>query len=218
MHDTVIQGCTGVSALLEAVSMDGSDNEAGAGLMDVARVQLRSTIDEARDAIWNLRQPDGGTSQLAENLQSMAAQVGEEFHLPVACTIAGTPFPVSHPIAHDLLMVAREAVYNSVLHGRPAHVDVALTYTGRELQLNLRDDGCGFDPQQVENHNGHHFGLRGMRERIERSGGRFRLSSAIGGGAWIEVRLPRSRARVWNSAAHSSADKTVRAKRPGLPE
>jgi ligand-binding sensor domain-containing protein/signal transduction histidine kinase len=207
MHDTVIQGCTGVSALLEAVSMDGSDNEAGAGLMDVARVQLRSTIDEARDAIWNLRQPDGDTTQLAESLQSMAAQVGEEFHLPVACTIAGTPFPVSHPIAHDLLMVAREAVYNSVLHGRPAHVDVALTYTGRELQLNLRDDGCGFDPQQVENENGHHFGLRGMRERIERSGGRFRLSSAIGSGAWIEVRLPRSRARVWNSPAHSGVDK-----------
>jgi len=218
MHDTVIQGCTGVSALLEAVAMDESNIEAGAGLMDVARVQLRSTIDEARDAIWNLRQPDGDTSQLGENLRSMAGQVSEEFHLPVDCGIAGTPFPVSHPIAHDLLMVAREAVYNSMLHGRPSRVEVALAYTNRELVLSLSDNGCGFDPQQAGGENGHHFGLRGMRERIERSGGKFRLTSAIGNGVRIEVRLPRSRARAWDGMTHRSAEKAVQAGRPGLPK
>ncbi len=191
MHDTVIQGCTGVSALLEAVSMDDTHGEAGAGLIDVARVQLRSTIDEARDAIWNLRQSDGNTNQLGENLESMARQVGEEFHLPVACSIGGTPFPVSHPIAHDLLMVAREAVYNSMLHGKPSRVDVVLTYSNKDLLLRLDDDGCGFDPEQLESANGHHFGLRGMRERIKRSGGKFRLTSVVGKGVTIEVRLPR---------------------------
>jgi ligand-binding sensor domain-containing protein/signal transduction histidine kinase len=195
MHDTVIQGCTGVSALLEAVSMEESDNEVGAGLIDVARVQLRSTINEARDAIWNLRQSQDDTNELGENLASMAHQVGEEFHLPVSCTVTGSPFPMNHPIAHDLLMVAREAVYNSVLHGRPARVDVALTYTGKELLLNLSDDGCGFDPHHADAQNGHHFGLRGMKERVERSGGKFRLTSEIGGGVRIEVRVPRSRTR-----------------------
>ena len=193
MHDTVIQGCTGVSALLEAVSMDDVQSEAGSGLMDVARVQLRSTIDEAREAIWNLRESDGNTSQLGENLETMARQVGEEFHLPVTCAVAGTPFPVSHPVAHDLLMVAREAVYNSMLHGKPSHVDVKLTYRSRELLLRLQDDGCGFDPQQPDRTNGHHFGLRGMKERVERSGGKFRLTTAPGKGVHIEAQMPRQR-------------------------
>jgi len=192
MHDTVIQGCTGVSALLEAVSMDANGGEAGGGLMDVARVQLRSTIDEARDAIWNLREPEGDTSELGANLESMAQQVGEEFHRAVSCNIEGTPFPVSHPIAHDLLMVAREAVYNSMLHGKPSRVDVKLTYHSKDLTLSLDDDGCGFDPQRLSGENGHHFGLRGMRERIERSGGRFRLNSAPGKGVHIEAQVPRS--------------------------
>ena len=191
MHDTVIQGCTGVSALLEAVSMSATQGEAGAGLMDVARVQLRSTIDEARDAIWNLRESDGNTNQLGENLDSMTRQVSEEFHLPVSCSIAGTPFPIRHPIAHDLLMVAREAVYNSMLHGHPTHVDVALSYKSRELIMRLEDDGRGFDPQQIDAGNGHHFGLKGMRERIDRSGGKFRITSALGKGVHIEVRMPR---------------------------
>jgi ligand-binding sensor domain-containing protein/signal transduction histidine kinase len=193
MHDTVIQGCTGVSALLEAASMDDVQSEAGSGLMDVARVQLRSTIDEAREAIWNLRESDGNTSQLGRNLETMARQVGEEFHLPVTCAVAGTPFPVSHPVAHDLLMVAREAVYNSMLHGKPSHVDVKLTYRNGELLLRLEDDGCGFDPQQPNRTNGHHFGLRGMKERVERSGGKFRLTTAPGKGVHIEAQLPRRR-------------------------
>jgi ligand-binding sensor domain-containing protein/signal transduction histidine kinase len=191
MHDTVIQGCTGVSALLEALSMNEGNENADASLMDVARLQLRTTIDEARDAIWNLRQADGDAGQLGEKLESMARQVGGEFHLPIACSIRGTPFGVSHPVAHDLLMVAREGIFNAALHGRPARMEVALTYKSRELILSLRDDGCGFDPHRVGTQNGHHFGLRGMRERIERSGGRFRLTSAIGKGAQIEVRLPR---------------------------
>ena len=190
MHDTVIQGCTGVSAVLEALSMDASKNGADAGLMDVARLQLRSTINEAREAIWNLRQKSDAGS-LGEKLESMTRQVGSEFQVPVAWSMRGTPFPVTEPVAHDLLMVAREAVYNSMLHGHPEHVDVALTYKDHELVLALGDDGCGFDPQQMESGNGHHFGVKGMKERIERSGGGFRLTSAPGKGVHIEVQVPR---------------------------
>jgi ligand-binding sensor domain-containing protein/signal transduction histidine kinase len=191
MHDTVIQGCTGVSALLEALSMESVHDEASEGLMDFARLQLRTTIDEAREAIWNLRQTDGDAGRLGEKLESMTRQVGGEFQLPIECSVRGTPFGVSHPVAHDLLMVAREGIFNAALHGRPARVEVALTYKSRELILSLSDDGCGFDPQQMQVQNGHHFGLRGMRERIERSGGRFKLTSALGKGVQIEVRLPR---------------------------
>jgi len=191
MHDTVIQGCTGVSALLEALSMDGSNSGEETGLMDFARLQLRTTIDEARDAIWNLRQTDGDAGGLSEKLASMTLQVSDEFHLPIDYSSHGAPFGVSHPVAHDLLMVARESIFNAALHGHPARVKVTLTYKSRELILFLADDGCGFNPRQTETQNGHHFGLRGMRERIERSGGRFKLTTAVGKGVQIEVRLPR---------------------------
>ncbi len=100
--------------------------------MDFARVQLRNTINEAREAIWNLRKPDDASS-LGEKLESMTQQVSSEFQVPVAWSMSGTPFAVTEPVAHDLLMVAREAVYNSMLHGHPARVDVALTYKSSEL-------------------------------------------------------------------------------------
>jgi signal transduction histidine kinase len=170
--------------------MESVKSNTDSGLMDVARLQLRATINEAREAIWNMRQP-GNAGSLGRKLESMTQQVSSEFQVPVACSITGTPFPVTEPVAHDLLMVAREAVYNSMLHGHPERVSVELAYNSRDLTMDLTDDGCGFDPLDIESNNGHHFGLHGMRERIHRSGGKFRLTSAPGKGVQIEVRLPR---------------------------
>jgi ligand-binding sensor domain-containing protein/signal transduction histidine kinase len=189
MHDTVIQGCTGVSAIIEAASMNGSANRAD--LLDFAGTQLRATINEAREAIWNLRQSDTEVGDIDEKIESMTAHVSREFQTPVKYSVTGTPFALSYPIAHDLLMVAREAVFNALLHGKPAHVEVRLTYGHNHLTLHVLDDGCGFDADPKEHQRHHHFGVRGMRERIERSGGRFRLETAPGKGVSIEAQLPR---------------------------
>jgi ligand-binding sensor domain-containing protein/signal transduction histidine kinase len=207
MHDTVIQGCTGVSALLEAASMDDSTSGAGNGLMDFARLQLRNTIGEARDALWNLHQADSDAGSLGKKLESMTQLVESEFRVPVAFSIRGTPYAVGAPVAHDLLMVAREAVSNAVLHGHPAHVQVSLEYATSDLFLRFDDDGCGFETGELESHDGHHFGIKGMRERVERWGGGFYLKSAMGKGVQIEVQLPRNRRkkpRSWNARSNKS--------------
>jgi signal transduction histidine kinase/ligand-binding sensor domain-containing protein len=189
MHDTVIQGCTGVSAIIEAASMEGPENHAG--LLDFAGTQLRATINEAREAIWNLRQSNTGAGDIDEKIESMTAHVSKEFQTPVHSSVTGTPFALSYPIAHDLLMVAREAVFNALLHGKPSRVDVRLAYEQKFLTLRVVDDGCGFDADPKERERHHHFGLRGMRERIERSGGKFSLESSPGKGVSIEAQLPR---------------------------
>jgi signal transduction histidine kinase len=189
MHDTVIQGCTGVSALLEAAAMEGEES----GLLDFARLQLRGTINEAREAIWNLRNPQDNAGSLSEKLEGMARQVGAEFGITIACSVAGTPFSVDHPLEHDLLMIAREAVSNAALHGLPSRVELGLAYNKRELQLIISDDGAGFEPDATDSGNGHHFGIQGMEERVRRWGGSFHLASSPGHGAKIEVRVPRQR-------------------------
>ena len=193
MHDTVIQGCTGVSALMEALSMKTSGDKVDTGLLDFARTQLRNTINEAREAIWNLRHSGDNSDDIGQRIAEMTQHAGKEFNIPVSYTLTGTPFGLSHPVAHDLLMVAREAVFNAVLHGSPTQVEVTLTYDRKELVLCVRDDGCGFDAQTIEQQEGNHFGLKGMRERIERSRGKFQLVTWLGKGVFIEVHLAASR-------------------------
>jgi signal transduction histidine kinase len=59
--------------------------------------------------------------------------------------------------------------------------------------MNVIDDGCGFDTNLTDHHSGHYFGLTGMKERVQRCEGKFRITSASGKGVRIDVRLPRPR-------------------------
>ena len=57
-----------------------------------------------------------------------------------------------------------------------------------QCRLTIEDDGCGFDPQDIQG--GHHLGLRLMRARAERSGGTLMVESAPGAGTRVVVSFP----------------------------
>jgi signal transduction histidine kinase len=191
MHDTLIQGCVGVSALLEAHSSLGESRAPGGDeLLDCARTQLRSTIDEARQAVWNLRQ--NGATEIAPQLEKMAEQISHEFDIPVHCQTSGSSSGLDQATAHDVLMVTREALYNAVRHGRPHRVNVNAMFLQNRCTVKVFDDGSGFDPAALSSTPNGHYGLVGIRERIERVGGKFAVNSRIGAGTELVIEVPRS--------------------------
>ena len=195
MHDTVIQGCASVSALLEAVVAVG-DHESGSGreLLDCARSQVRATVDEARRAVWNLRHTGMGQVQgppeIGSLLNQMAQQASNASRVPVHCETSGKPVLLDPAVEHDILMLAREAVYNAVQHAHPREVRIQVHFEDGKVRMRVIDDGCGFDPTRVPDIAGEHFGLVGMRERAERLGGRFEIRSAPGAGTELFVEAP----------------------------
>jgi signal transduction histidine kinase/ligand-binding sensor domain-containing protein len=200
MHDTVIQGCAGISALLEALaSLREEETSLPQELLEHARRQVRTTIDEARQAVWNLRQGRPSGTVIQTTLEGMARQISAESGIPVACEISGKPFSLTQMATHELMMMAREAVYNAVLHGHPRRIEVHVNFARDELTLAVRDDGTGFEPAAVFARDDRHYGLVGMRERVQAVGGDFHLDSAPGKGTDLTVRIPRK-----FSGAHSA--------------
>ena len=192
MHDTVIQGCTSISALIEGISSLRSQDEAPErGLIEHARTQIRTTIDEAREAVWNLRRNRPAENSLDQTLRQMAAHSSSEFDIPILFQAQGRPFVLNQFATYELLMLAREAIHNAVLHGHPQSIQIGLAFARNHLVLEISDNGVGFDPYQVQAQPGHHYGLLGMRERIHSVGGRFSLSSIIGQGTRIWIEMPR---------------------------
>ena len=188
LHDTIIQGCGGVSALLEAsATLGDADPAMKRGLLEGARTQIRGTIEEARRVVWDLRQSPAAEGELAETVSKLAQQLSRESHIPIAFGTAGKPRAMDHSIEHDLVMVAREALSNAVRHAAPASVQLRLSFGTRELTMQVDDDGCGFDPSSPANG---HYGIIGMRERIEHLGGKFLLRSGPGAGTHLEVAVP----------------------------
>jgi signal transduction histidine kinase len=200
MHDTVIQGCAGVSALLEGVAALGAEDEAyRSELLDHARAQVRVTVDEARRAVWNLRQGPSHSSEkeIGSLLGRMAQEISQASRVPVRFEAFGAPARLDPSIEHDILMVAREAVYNAVRHAQPNEVRLQLFFDDSRIRMRVADDGCGFDPDEALSMAGEHFGIVGMRERTVRLGGRFDLRSTPGLGTELVFEAPlRSAAAV----------------------
>lgn len=190
MHDTLIQGCTGISVLLEAaLSLRNSAPDTKARLLENARDQVRATIDEARHAVWNLRS-EGAAGDIAQRLAETAQRISLQSGVPIECDTAGAPAALDPEIGHHLLLVVREALNNAVRHASPARVSVRLEGNNGGLRVRVRDDGCGFDPAAALLPGAAHYGIVGMRERIESLGGSFAVDSAPGRGTVIEVALP----------------------------
>lgn len=195
MHDTLIQGCASVSALLEAHSSMGKSAESNGELLEFAREQLRSTIDEAREAVWDLRQAADDGADVTPLLQKMAERVSHEFSVPIECQVAGNPFSLDPSTVHDLLMIAREALYNSARHAQPSRVHLLVSFDQTCCTVVVHDDGVGFDANAPSN-GGNHYGLIGMRERVDRLGGTFTLTSHAGTGTNVTVKIPRKSRRA----------------------
>ena len=197
MHDTLIQGCVGVTALLDAAaSLQQSSPDMTRELLEHARTQVRESVDEARRAVWNLRHEAAQGEGIVPALDRLAQQIALTSGVRVACEHDGTPAPLDAQVAHDLVMIAKEAVLNAVHHGRPRSVRLSTSFDSTRLDLRVTDDGCGFDPSSAPASGGH-YGLVGMSERAKQMGGTFSLRSTPGGGTQISVTVPvntRSRA------------------------
>ena len=200
MHDTVIQGCTGISALLEAMaSRAGKEATGNDGLLEYARLQARTTIDEARQAIWSLRHGREKDVDLIAALQVVAAQMAAElkvgdFETGEKQTVVlfehdEERMEVGASVAHEILMTVREAVNNSVQHSRSGRVEMELRMQNEDLVICVADKGCGFamDGESVAPEG--HYGIVGMRERVQRLGGQMELSSVPGVGTRVQLRL-----------------------------
>jgi signal transduction histidine kinase len=98
--------------------------------------------------------------------------------------------------AQEILLyrVAQEAMSNLVKHSQAEHAWVKLQERSGRILLEVRDDGVGFDTTHAaESGRAGHFGILGMRERVELAGGIFELDSVQGGGTLVRAYLPRER-------------------------
>jgi signal transduction histidine kinase len=148
MHDTLIQGCAGVSLLLEAASAGGAaDSAAQVELLDYARTQLAASIDEARQAVWNLRGQE--SADFGETLRKLAERLGKASHVAFACEVEGEIYDFHASAMHEIAMASREAIYNALLHANPTRIDVRASFGEEEFALTVEDNGSGFDSSNM---------------------------------------------------------------------
>jgi signal transduction histidine kinase len=90
-----------------------------------------------------------------------------------------------------LYRVAQEALRNVARHSSASSVEVELRAATGELELDVQDNGVGFDPTRKQARPS--LGLAGMRQRLSLVDGELLIQSALGGGTRIVARAPLKR-------------------------
>ncbi len=154
--------------------------------LDKIRKSKQDTSDRIRALIRDLHRSPLGAKGLAESLESFTDEVGRESHVQFHRDVEDIDLPA--PIALLLFHIAREGVMNALKHARASDVWISVREVGDQIELQLRDNGVGFDTSAPGPEG--HFGMAMMRERAQVGGGTIGVESAPGAGATITVRFP----------------------------
>jgi len=128
-------------------------------------------------------------------LRSECNSASERHDLCVEFSSEGVPSRVPHEVSLCLYRILQEALRNAVKHANATGVHVVLKHDGQQLQLEIRDDGVGFDKTLVNSRNGSGTGAKGLgiaslKERVRLVGGTIRIQSAPHEGVTIDVQVP----------------------------
>lgn len=150
--------------------------------IDKATIEIRNLLTENQ----NLEEMQAGSLErrLKKELNIFRARTG--FKLDFRCAVGVQNLPPV--IERELYFTLREGILNAVRHSRASELHLTLTTTPEGCEARLRDNGVGFEPTSGATSS--HYGLRGMKERIQKIGGKISLETSPGKGTDIRITVP----------------------------
>ena len=192
LHDGPVQELTALSYGLERVDrrIQALGPDTVLPLLGEQKDHLTKVTRTLRNLLSELRPPAIDEHGLAGALKLHGDAFAKQAKtsIDIDAQIDHRPAPEVETIVYR---ITQEALTNVAKHAKAGHVWIRLTADQDAVDLTIRDDGVGFDPAQAARLlNDGHFGLAGMRERVELGGGRLDLESQPGHGTTIRVALP----------------------------
>ena len=190
LHDTVEQGLAGITLQLEAVSGSlQTAPDAARQLLDVARQMLRYSLEETKRSVMDLRSQALETRDLQGALTNLARQMTLGTRVQAEVRVTGQPQRLDAAQEHHLLRIGLEALTNALKHGNATRIDIELRFAPDATNLIVSDNGRGLEPAGRAA-TGAHFGLQGVRERVDKLGGLLEIECPPGAGTRLAVMVP----------------------------
>ncbi|MGB7190510.1 MAG: triple tyrosine motif-containing protein, partial [Acidobacteriaceae bacterium] len=190
IHDTLAQGFVAVSVQLQIVGRTLSQSaDTARQHLDEAQELVRTGLDEARRAIWELRSQNAESRDLASQLVQIAERVTNGTEIKTRVEVHGIYRPLGERTESELLRIAQEAITNTVRHAAAGTIEIILQFTRRRVKMTITDDGRGFAGEAPSIADGH-FGITGMSERAQQIGGGVTVTSKQGEGTRVRVEVP----------------------------
>ncbi|MBV8845513.1 MAG: hypothetical protein JO307_22115 [Bryobacterales bacterium] len=194
LHDTLIQGFSGITMELQALLARLRSAEERRRLEEIID-DCATALRETRRSVAGLRRAAQSESGLAGSIAQAARQITETKDVRLKLKLGKSPSGLAPDAEYNLLRIASEAISNSVKHSGAHTIEVTLDAGGDALRLSVSDDGAGFQADNGHARTGH-YGLIGMRERAAQIGAELEIESAPGRGTTVRLVAPLGRSAL----------------------
>lgn len=176
LHDALGHRLTALTLNLEAALRRLENGEARESI-ETAQALARALLGEVREIVQGAR----GESDLTSGLERLIDSIPKpRVHLQV-----GSRLDVDDPERRQVLLrTVQEIITNAARHSEAANLWIVIDRKEGELRIRAHDDGRGAAVEASG------FGLRGMRERVESSGGKLTTGSTPGHGFEVVASIP----------------------------
>jgi len=188
LHDSVTQSLYSVTLFSEAARRlaQGDDPEGVQSYLEQLSEASLQTLKEMRLLVYQLRPPalerEGLVAALRQRLEAVEGRAGLEARL-----LLEGKLELPTAVEDALYRIAQEALNNALKHAAATSVTVRIRRDGDRVELEVEDNGRGFDPNAVTDRGG--MGMISMRERAEALGGLLTVVSAPGEGTRVRAEV-----------------------------
>jgi signal transduction histidine kinase len=189
LHDVVSQKLFSVVLTAEAAAtlLDRDPDAARARLERVGTL-ARESLDDLRSLIDELRPPELERDGLAAALRKHVEVLAPLHQAAIEADLDEVPADAERD--RQVLRIAQEALNNALRHAAATRVELALRAPDGGLELEVADDGIGFDPDDPELR-ARRLGLTSMEERAARIDASLEIDSVTGRGTRVRLRVGR---------------------------
>ncbi|HEX7625011.1 MAG TPA: histidine kinase [Anaeromyxobacteraceae bacterium] len=188
LHDETTQSLAVLTMGIETAAAAIKSGGPTPRLDEVKALAVR-TLEEVHRLILDLRPSVLDDLGLFSALRWYAERYLATRGIAVRCEVRELDRRLAPEVEIALFRIGQEAMNNIARHAKAESVLIQLGLDGKDLHIEIEDDGQGFDPA-VSPQDRPHYGLLGMRERAELLGGTAVIESSPGKGTRLEIRVP----------------------------
>lgn len=190
LHDTLIQGFSGVTMQMQALASRLKQSPEQATLTGIIQ-DAGGCLSEARRSVAGLRNPQGGDSGLADSIAQTARQLTESGDVRLRLRLAPVETRFHPDVEYNVLRIVHEAISNALKHAAANVIEVKMNSDQQRITISVQDDGAGFDiAHHLEHVEPGHYGLIGMRERANQIGAEIHWRSHLRQGTTVTLSRP----------------------------
>lgn len=192
LHDSIAQGLAFLNIKVQLLDDSLRRRDIAGALEETANIRegVQESYDDVRELLVHFRarvREADLEAAIRGALLKFEGQTGIATRF--ACDISGAPLPAEYET--QVLHIVQESLSNVRKHARASQVDVRMEHRLDDVLLTVIDNGVGFDPAvPADDIAEQHVGLKIMKERAHRIGGKLQVESQPGGGAVVRLTLP----------------------------